>query len=87
MAKKVSYLDNLRKELGQSFRAYQATGEAMNKSGPGTDERANMLRRKQDKAFGQLFGSALQGRRYDDKTGKQIKPTPVTKVKKTVPKK
>jgi len=73
MAKKVSYLDNLKKELGQSFRAYQKTGEAMNKSGPGTDERANMLRRKQDKAFGQLFGSALQGRRYDDKTGKQVK--------------
>jgi hypothetical protein len=73
MAKKVSYLDNLKKELGQSFRAYQATGEMSQKSGPGTDERANMLRRKQDKAFGQLFGSALQGRRYDDKTGKQIK--------------
>lgn len=73
MAKKMSYLDNLKKELGQSFRAYQATGEAMNKSGPGTDERANMLRRKQDKAFGQLFGSVLQGRRYDDKTGKQVK--------------
>jgi hypothetical protein len=72
MAKKVSYLDNLRKELGQSFRAYQKTGEAMNKSGPGTDERANMLRRKQDKAFGQLFGSALMGARYDDKTGKRI---------------
>lgn len=72
MAKKVSYLDNLRKELGQSFRAYQKTGEGMNKSGPGTDERANMLRRKQDKAFGQLFGSALMGARYDDKTGKRI---------------
>jgi hypothetical protein len=73
MAKKVSYLDNLKKELSQSFRAYQATGEGMNKSGPGTDERANMLRRKEEKQFGQLFGAAVQGRRYDDKTGKQIK--------------
>lgn len=73
MAKKVSYLDNLKKELGQSFRSYQATTEASQKSGPGTDARANMLKRKEDKAFGQLFGAALQGRRYDDKTGKQIK--------------
>jgi len=73
MAKKVSYLDNLRKELGQSFRAYQATGEAMNKSGPGTDERANMLRRKEDKQVGQFIGALVQGRRYDDKTGKQVK--------------
>jgi hypothetical protein len=73
MAKKVSYLDNLRKELGQSYRAYKATDEASQKSGPGTDERANMLRRKEEKAFGQFFGAALQGRRYDDKTGKQVK--------------
>jgi hypothetical protein len=73
MAKKISYLDNLRKELGQTFRAYQATGEASQKPGPGTDARANMLRRKEEKQFGQLFGAALQGRRYDDKTGKQVK--------------
>lgn len=73
MAKKVSYLDNLMKELGQSARAYRATGEASQKSGPGTDARANMLKRKEDKAFGQLFGAVLQGRRYDDKTGKQVK--------------
>lgn len=73
MAKKVSYLDNLMKEVGQAARAYRATGEMSQKSGPGTDARANMLKRKEDKAFGQLFGAALQGRRYDDKTGKQIK--------------
>jgi hypothetical protein len=73
MAKRVSYLDNLMKELGQSVRAYRATTEASQKSGPGTDERANMLKRKEDKAFGQLFGAALQGRRYNDKTGKQVK--------------
>lgn len=73
MAKKVSYLDNLMKELGQSVRAYRATTEASQKPGPGTDARANMLRRKEEKQFGQLFGAALQGRRYDDKTGKQIK--------------
>jgi len=73
MAKKMSYLDNLMKELGQSARAYQATSEMSQRPGPGTDARANMLKRKENKAFGQLFGAALQGRRYDDKTGKQIK--------------
>jgi hypothetical protein len=73
MPRKVSYLDNLMKEVGQAARAYRATGEMSQKSGPGTDSRANMLKRKEDKAFGQLFGAALQGRRYDDKTGKQIK--------------
>ncbi len=75
MAKKnVSYLDNLKKELKQNFKAYQATSEMSNTVGPGTDAKANALRKKQDKEFGQLFGALLQGRRYDDKTGKQIKP-------------
>ena len=72
MAKKISYLDNLKKEIGQSFRAYQATGEMSQKSGPGTDARANMLRRKEQKQFGHLFGAAVMGARYDDKTGKRI---------------
>ncbi len=73
MAKKISYFDNLKKELGQSARAYKATGEMSNTVGPGTDAKANALRKKQDKEFGQLFGALLQGRRYDDKSGKQIK--------------
>lgn len=74
MAKKnVSYLDNLKKELKQNFSAYKATNEMSNTSGPGTDAKANALRKKQDKEFGQLFGALLQGRRYDDNSGKQIK--------------
>lgn len=73
MPKKTSYLDNLQKELGQFGRAYKKTGEASQQVGPGTDTRASMLRRKQDKQMGQLFGALLQGRRYDDKTNKQIK--------------
>ena len=68
-----SYLENLMKEAKQSVRAYNATGEESQKVGPGTDERANMLRRKEEKQFGQLIGALVQGRRYDDKTGKQIK--------------
>ena len=73
MAKNMSYFDNLKKELKQNFKATQATQEMSNTSGPGTDAKANALRKKQDKEFGQLFGALLQGRRYDDKTGKQIK--------------
>ena len=72
MAKKMSYLDNLMKEVGQFRAAGRATREMSQKSGPGTDERANMLRRKEDKAFGQLFGAAVMGARYEDKTGKRI---------------
>jgi very-short-patch-repair endonuclease len=44
-----------------------------NTSGPGTDSAANALRKKQTKQEGQLWGAVLQGRRYDNKTGKQIK--------------
>jgi hypothetical protein len=68
-----NYLENLMKEAKQSVRAYNATGEESQKVGPGTDERANMLRRKEEKQFGQLIGALVQGRRYDDKTGKQVK--------------
>jgi hypothetical protein len=68
-----NYFGNVAKELGQFGKAYIATGEASQKSGPGTDERANMLRRKQDKAGGQFLGALFKGSRYDDKTGKQIK--------------
>ena len=60
-------------EAKQSVRAYNKTGEESQKVGPGTDERANMLRRKEEKQFGQLIGALVQGRRYDDKTGKQVK--------------
>jgi hypothetical protein len=73
MPRNTSYLENLMKEAKQSVRAYNATGEASQKPGPGTDERANMLRRKEDKQFGQLLGALIQGRRYDDKTNKQVK--------------
>jgi hypothetical protein len=89
MAKNVSYFDNLKKELKQNLSAYKATNEMSNTSGPGTDAKANVLRKKQDKEFGQLFGALVQGRRYDDKTGKQItasKPKPMTGMAKPVKK-
>jgi hypothetical protein len=73
MPKKTSYLDNLQKELGQFGRAYKRTTEMSNRVGPGTDSEASRLRKKQDAQMGQMFGALLQGRRYDDKSGKQIK--------------
>ena len=34
---------------------------------------ANAARQNQDAQLGQLLGALVQGRRYEDKTGKQIK--------------
>ena len=36
-------------------------------------EQANVSRQNQDEQLGQMLGALIQGRRYDDKTGKQIK--------------
>lgn len=73
MAKKTTYLGNIVKETKQFASAWAKTSNASNQVGPGTDARANRLKAKEDKALGQLFGAIAQGRRYDDKTGKQIK--------------
>lgn len=35
--------------------------------------KANVARQREDAEFGQLLGALLQGRRYENKTGKQIK--------------
>lgn len=71
--KKISYTSNLLKEAKQGLRAWNATLEMSQKVGPGTDAAANRLAKKETKAQGQFLGALLQGRRYDDKTGKQIK--------------
>lgn len=68
-----SYLGNVGKEIKQRVEAYKATGEASLETGPGTDEKANRLRRKEDKAAGQLAGAIFLGRKYDDKTGKRVR--------------
>jgi hypothetical protein len=73
MAKKASYLDNLAKELGQTASAWK---KAFNQSAdiyPGADARAYAANKNYDAQKGQFLGALLQGRRYDDKTGKQIK--------------
>jgi hypothetical protein len=79
-----NYGQNLGKEVKQLGSAWLKAWQTGGEVGKGTDERANMLRRKQDKALGQLAGAVLQGRRYDDRTGKQIKAAPAN-ARKLVP--
>lgn len=83
---KVSYLDNLRKELGQYNKAKNANSDASYKAtyyppnqaadaGKGRDYYKSVQKttqKNEKSAFGQLMGAALQGRRYDKK-GKQVK--------------
>jgi hypothetical protein len=66
MAKKVSYLDNLQKELGQWKAAARATGA------PKTNKPTGKNEAQYFQALGQ-FGGALIGRQYSDKTAKRIK--------------
>jgi hypothetical protein len=66
MAKKISYLDNLQKELGQWKAAIRATGA------PKTNKPTGKGELEAKKAFGQ-FGGAVLGKQYSDKTGKRIK--------------
>ena len=84
--KKVSYLDNLKKEIGDRAKAsdkasrtnYEARYGVMGIKQPDSQARASSARKSLGKATGQLLGAVLQGRRYDDATGKQIKAAPAT---------
>jgi len=71
MPKKMSYLDNLQRELGQTAKR---TSNALDKFLLG-NRKTNIKigSSKVKEQVGQLAGAVLQGRRYDDKTGKQIK--------------
>jgi hypothetical protein len=68
-----SYLENLMKEAKQSARAWQKSYNASADINPGADARAIAANKASDEQIGQLIGALVQGRRYDDKTGKQIK--------------
>jgi len=60
------YTQNIVKEANDFVRKYKQTTEMSNTPGPGTDKRANELRKQQDRAGGQLVGS-LFGNKYDSK--------------------
>ena len=82
-----SYLENLMKEAKEFNRARNKTSEYSYKGStyPPNDmannakgreyyrAQASNSRQNQDAQMGQMLGALLQGRRYDDKTGKQIK--------------
>lgn len=72
MARKVSYLDNLQKELGQAAGAWKKSFNASADYTPGANARAVASNKKADAEQGQFLGALLQGRRYN-KAGKQIK--------------
>ena len=97
MAKNMSYLDNLKKELSDrsraSSRASQASYEArygvMGVKQPGSQARASKTAKSRRNATGQLIGAVLMGARYDEK-GRRISGEPakkITPVKKPAPKK
>lgn len=82
-----SYLENVMKEAKQFNKARNKTSEnsykgstyppnEMAQGGKGREyyrAQANAARKIEDAQLGQMLGALIQGRRYDDKTGKQIK--------------
>jgi len=81
------YLENLMKEAKDFKKASNRRSEASYKGdtyppndmaagGKGREyyqSQANTARQNQDAQFGQMIGALIQGRRYENKTGKQIK--------------
>jgi hypothetical protein len=84
----MGYLENLMKEAKDFKKAKNKTSQnsfygdtyppndiaAGGKGREYYQDRANTSRDYQDAQFGQMIGALLQGRSYDNKTGKQIKP-------------
>ena len=82
-----NYLENLMKEAKQYAKARSNTSMNSSKArtyppnemadnGKGREyygSMANDSQKIEDEQFGQMFGALLQGRRYNDKTNKQIK--------------
>ena len=83
----MSYLDNLMKEAKDFKNAREKRSENSSKGstyppndmaegGKGREyysEQANAARKYEDAQLGQMIGALLQGRSYDNKTGKQVK--------------
>jgi hypothetical protein len=68
-----NYLENLMKEAKQSAKAWKRATDASGDIKPGADARAAAANAAYDNQKGQFLGALVQGRRYEDKTGKQIK--------------
>ena len=70
-APKVSYLDNLMKEVKQTASAWKRAGDASGDIMPGANRRARAANKAYDAQKGQLIGALVQGRRYG-KGGRQV---------------
>ena len=68
-----NYLENLMKEAKQSAKAWKKATDASGDITPGANSRARAANSAYDNQKGQFIGALVQGRRYDDKTGKQVK--------------
>lgn len=68
-----SYLENLMKEAKQSAKTWKKSYDASADITPGANARAVAANKADASQVGQFIGALAQGRRYDDKTGKQIK--------------
>jgi hypothetical protein len=69
----VSYAKTVGSAFADFGRAYKKAVDAGGDIKPGADARAFAANKKYDAEKGQLMGAILQGRKYNNKTGKQIK--------------
>jgi hypothetical protein len=69
----VSYAKTVGSAFADIGRAYKEAVDASGDIKPGADARAYAANKKYDAEKGQLAGAILQGRKYNNKTGKQIK--------------
>ena len=69
----VSYAKTVGSAFADFGRAYKAAVDASGDIKPGADARAFAANKKYDAEKGQLVGAIVQGRKYNNKTGKQIK--------------
>jgi hypothetical protein len=70
---KKNYLGNAIKEVKEYGKAYKKADKASLSVTPGANARARSANANERAQRGQALGAVLQGRRYDNKTGKQIK--------------
>jgi len=69
----VSYAKTVGSAFADFGRAYKKAVDASGDIMPGANARARNANKNYDAEKGQLMGAILQGRKYNNKTGKQIK--------------
>ena len=69
----VSYAKTVGSAFADFGRAYKRAVDASGDIMPGANARARAANKNYDAEKGQLMGAILQGRKYNNKTGKQIK--------------